>query len=332
MKEILVLPISGGSFHIQLFLMIKLIESKYKKPNMILGTSGGSFNSYLLAASNWEINKIKMILRYVNSDIYCKSWWIPPLDRVFSSYLLSWFKGSIYNHNDKMKLLLNNVFNTHTIQEIEIWTLKVNYKNLKGCLSCNKETSILNLDDYNKDTKNIEDVKFNKGNVEDIIDDCIASGSIPTLVPAKDGYIDGGMLYASPISPLCEVINKSFDRFHIMYVNSCDMEDNSINNSYTNILNNTKNILNNIMLGPSLQDRINTINLLGSNIIYENGSCNTDKLEEILERRYNYYRSVIEIYPNSYIHLDISNFGIKNFNEDYDKFNESGFSYRLWHT
>lgn len=335
MKEILVLPISGGSFHIQLFLSIELIKAGCKKPEIILGTSGGSINSHILLYSGWNINNIKRVLSDINSNVYSKSWWYKPLDNIFPSYILGYFKGSLYNNGEGLYGLFNLGFNNVTVKDIEIWTLKVNFKTMKGKLSCNKDNTTLNINNYNYSHNNIEDIVFNNGDIDKISNDCISSCSIPMIVPAKkDGdnyYIDGGMLYASPLTPLMSCISSSTNDFHIAYVSSFNMEDNNINCIYGNILNNTKHTIDNIMLGPSLLDRMNAIKLISSNPIYEEGSCDTDKLSQLLLERLKYSRTLIELYPNEYINLDINNFNNENINVDYRKLLKCGYSYRFWH-
>lgn len=335
MKEILILPISGGSFHIQLFLLIELIKSNINKPDIILGNSGGCINSYLLLYSNLNINNIKRVLYKIDSSVYCKSWWFKPLDNIFPSFILGYFNGSFYNNGSGFYNLFNNLFNSISIQEIEIWSLKVNFNTMKGVLCCNKDKSFLDLNNYNYETNNIEKIKYNKGNIKEISNDCISSCSIPVIVPPKkdkdDYYIDGGMLYASPLTPLANVIRQSIYEFHIIYISSLNIEDVSICN-YGNLPNNTKHTIDNIMLGSRLVDRMNTIKLISNNPSYEEGECNINILSSLILRRYSYTRSLIELYPNKYINLNIMNFNNDTINEDYKNFILYGYSYRFWYS
>lgn len=326
------MPISGGSFHIQLFLALKLIKAGLNKPNIILGNSGGSINSYVLLLSGWNTNNIKKILTKIDSSVYSNSWWVQPLDKVFPSYLLGYFRGSLYNNGTGFCNIFKEM--SHNIKDIEVWSLKVNFKTIKGKLSCNSNSSILNLTGYNYTHNNIESIVYNDGDVDKISNDCISSCSIPMMVPAKkdgdDYYVDGGLLYASPLSPLMNPITKTSDNFHLIYISSFDMEDDACC-KYGDILDNTKNTVDNIMLGPSLLDRENAIKMISSNPNYEEGKCSIKKLSHLLTIRDKYIRTLIEIYPYDYIKLNINNFNYEDIHRDYKRFVSSGYGYRFWY-
>lgn len=335
MYEILVLPISGGSFHIQLFIIIQLIRAYCKKPDLILGNSGGSINSYVALYSNWEVDNIKKLLREVNSTVYSSSWWYFPLDRIFPSYIAGFFKGSMYNNGIGFSKLFNDIFTEESIGEIEVWCMKVNYRTMKGKLCCNRNTSILNLDEYNYDVNKIESITYNSCNIDKIANDCISSCSIPLMVPSKkdgdDTYVDGGMLYASPLTPLYEPLDNLMKSFHILYISSFDVQDNNIDNPYADIINNVKCTVGNIMLGPSLTDRANAIKLISKNPKYKEGKCDKYVLKHILNKRSKYNRTLLELYPLSHIKLDINTFTIHDIERDYKTFNKVGYGYRLWY-
>lgn len=335
MHELLVLPISGGSFHVQLFIIIQLIRAGCKKPNLILGNSGGSINSYVVLYSKWEVDKIKKLLREVDSTVYSSSWWYSPLDKIIPSYIAGFFKGSLYNNGIGFNRLFKEIFTEDSIGDIEIWSMKVNYKTMKGKLSCNRDKSILDFTNYNYEVNKIECITYNSFDIDKIANDCISSCSIPLMVPSKrdgdDYYIDGGMLYASPLTPLYYEVDKLDEELHLLYISPSNIQDETTNNEYSNIINNTKCTIDHIMLGPSISDRSNAIKLVGTNPKFREGKCDKYVLKHILTKRYKYKRTLLELYPLEEIKLNINNFKMEDINRDYKHFSNVGYGYRLWY-
>ncbi len=322
-KNILSLPISGGSFHVQTFLCLELIKSECIKPDVILGISGGCINAFLLCASNWNYEKTLEILNKFSSKLYCKG-----------SILGALFRSTLFDKGEGLNELFNELFENNSITEIEILSLKTKYETLYGEISCNKDRSCLNIDRLLNTNNRITDVVYRCGNKELLIMDCLSSCSLPGIIPPVningENFIDGGMIYTTLTTPIIKLLPENF---HINFISPYDLDGVKEHNQFSNnVIDNIMYGINNVMLGALYSERLNLINSISKNANCEEGKCSIEKLKEINISRNKYSRTLLELYPNKYLSLNITNFTNSDINNHYNEFINEGYSYRFWYS
>lgn len=304
--EVLILPVSGGGFPVQIGEVEMLTEAQYK-PDIILAASGGNIPAYTALAGNFKPHAIRRITSSMSSNLFLKT--LPLLTSFSSGYV----DGSLYDHSYGMKDLLNIYFSTESIQRIPIWTSAYNRTQRKTTLFCNTNAENIKLNTTHIDYDLVQCTKpvFTDGNIDTIALAVTASCSIPTLVPAVsingDYYVDGGMHYSSPFIPLRSCLPSN--NIHLTYVNSVDV--NNINQiETTNILDHGKQAICEIVTGQIINDRLACHNKLFSspdsassisysrqNPTFESGALTVDIVNRILLDRKSHHTTLLEIYP-----------------------------------
>ena len=216
-----VIPISGGCLVSHLALLQVIYDARLKAnngikkgyfsyaPHIVLGSSGGNISAFIGQASDWKSNAIERNVMLMNSNIFMKKWIPEELSLIPDiPFILS--KGSLYNQGIGARPLFNSLFTIETIQRSELWLGTYDIKHKKAQFFCNKSQ----LDSYITEPFFNEEqslyyampLKFMNGDIDKLADICIASATIPAIVPSKnvDGllYADGGVMYPSPLSVL----------------------------------------------------------------------------------------------------------------------------------
>jgi predicted acylesterase/phospholipase RssA len=136
--KIIVCPISGGGFPIQLAILSSLCDIGYK-PNLALASSGGNVATYVTVASQWSSQHIKRLIKSLNSDFFIKSW----TDNTVLSFIPSWaigfFKDSFFNYSQNGINFFQEHLTPKLVQDIEIWTGTVECSQKRAQLFCNRE-------------------------------------------------------------------------------------------------------------------------------------------------------------------------------------------------
>jgi predicted acylesterase/phospholipase RssA len=296
--KVLVLPVSGGCFPLQIAGLLSLSKLDH---DIIMGSSGGNLVSYMLLYSNNNIDRLFLACSIVDSSFYAKNWIpLPPL-----SLLYGFCKGSLYHSGDSNKF--NGIITRHVCRSKEVWTGTYNKCLKKTRLFTNMATSRLDITKFNPSITNCMDLTFLDGDVESIITVSSASASIPAYVPPIiiDGhqYCDGGVMYASPLTPLAPCIPT--DDIHIDYVNSFDInEAESKHLRPKNLLSVGNDALSDVIRSICVHDRATAISLLSGNVDQYH-DITADQIETI---RGKYRRSVLEVYPTIKDSLDIFKF------------------------
>jgi len=301
--HIWVLPVSGGSFPKQLGLITALLELGLK-PDVVLAASGGNVAAYAAAAADWEADGIDRVSRCLDTDLFLSSWWPNPLD-ILPSWLIGFFRGSIYKQGCGGVELFHTLFSPRTIARTEIWTGTTNMVDGKAHLFCNRcrDDSLIDLSHFNPTQAGCASAEHLNGDVTMIAKATIASASIPTLVPgqavAETPLYDGGVLFASPLTPLQDAITHSAKgELHIDYVSSFDMESDQVSfESYTMMQIGTMTFAE-LVRSLCRQDRLAAIELIkrcGSKVHYTTGVA--ADLPSFQEMRRSSHYSLLEIYP-----------------------------------
>ena len=217
------LPVSGGSFPAQLALLSEFYEAnkilKYY-PDIILASSGGNLASYIAYAGDWSPEGILRVCKNITSDAFIQSWFSPQLD-FLPSFLIGMFKGSFYKSGYGANYFIKRYFTPETIQNVEIWSGTYNKNKNSAEFFCNRfsERALIQEryfegDSYIYSVTSLNYLKKDEDILNKIGKIIIASASIPYTVEPQHideyDYQDGGTMYASPTSILCNEIYRIF--------------------------------------------------------------------------------------------------------------------------
>jgi len=313
--RVFVLPVSGGAFPIQLGFISELTDINVI-PDLVMGSSGGNVAAYVSLAANWESSKIPEITSKINHRLFVSSWW-PRYLTFMPSWIIGYFKGSMYDSGSGIEKVFASLFNDETITKTEIWTGTLNRDHGKGQFFCNrsKSNSVIQPLAYTLPTIDSLQLTYMDGNIDLITKVSVASASIPVLVPEQiindQHYVDGGMIFSSPFTALHDNLNSITDICHIDYINSYDIQ-NSNRSSYDNIYENSTLTINELITSLCVSDRLSAINMLryyNKPLYFVSLIGNQDNLKLIENFRKSIKRSVLEFYPSISIkHLDLSSF------------------------
>jgi predicted acylesterase/phospholipase RssA len=221
--KIYVLPVSGGWFPMQLMLLSQIYQARLINaggrfsspdqytPNICCSASGGNIANYIAMAGDWSDTGILRISSSINSEIFCRNWW-PDYMSFLPTWVLGVFTGAVFRTGYGANILLNKIFTSKTIQKTEIWTGTYNQSTRSCELFCNKragDTHVWPLT-YNRFLYRSMPLNFLGGNVTEIGKAIMASASIPLIFNSQTigdyEYADGGVMYASPLTPLQDEI------------------------------------------------------------------------------------------------------------------------------
>jgi len=335
-RKTLVLPVSGGSFPVQLAILCQLFDINYH-PDITLGSSGGNVCSYVSLAGNWTSYGVIRISKMINSNMFVSSWMPPDFD-FLPSRILGYFRGSFYDSGSGTNSFFTNFFTKQTVMRDEIWTGTVNRKLQKSQLFCNtsQEKSKLDISNFCPNISASLDPIYLSGDLYKISGACSASASIPIYVPEKIvdnvSYVDGGVMYASPLSTLKNCLGKC----HIIYVSSFDTENGKAVgfDGYTDIAQVGKTTFSEMSQSLCYQDR-----LAGIELVKKNKPCkyktieklNAEKLKEVIKKTEKYKYSMIELFPLGDIcPLDLASFSGSDVISMMEQVTKDGFGARIW--
>lgn len=318
--RLIVLPISGGRFPVQIAAVGKLSEFNYV-PNLTLASSGGTVASYIACASKWNKYRIKKISKELNHTLFLRSWFSPGLDFIHS-IMAGFFYGAVYRTSQTAINFFKKYFTALTITENEIWVGAVNYRTGAFCLFCNRSKfeSEIKGEHFNANLCKAESLRYLAGDIKKITNSVMASSSVPIMVEPRiiDGqpYIDSGAKFASPLTPLQEEIvecNKN-NPLHIIYVNGYDIEVDTTPGEIVdefNIFNGSTSVTEHLLRGFMIQDRITAFNIIKNRRdttlhYYETTIKNLEIVISRLENETS--ESLIEIYPKLCNSIDLVSF------------------------
>lgn len=301
--DLLILPVSGERFPTQLGIMCKLVDCGYR-PNVTFAASGGNVVAYISLAADFRSNQMIRISSDLNNKLFISSW-APPTFNIIPSWIMGLSEGSIYRRSPLYVNLFKDNFTKSTITKSEIWTGTYNQTKNRAALFCNmtRSSSIFGNDNFNNDIVSSMELQYLNGNINNIAQISIASASIPTMIePCRincDNYSDGGIFYASPLTPLQDIIKRK-DTYHMVYINPYNIEDRLTvegNNDKNNIIDVGKHIIDILVRAHIVQDRHVAYMLLKPyNNIVRFDIPNNISLVECLKNKYKYKRSLLELY------------------------------------
>jgi len=312
---ILVLPVSGGGFVIQLAILEYLCEANIV-PDVMLASSGGNVAAYIAAAANWKWAGIERIAREMSQTLFARPW----NSVMFISMIVGYFKGNIYNKGDGVGDFLSRYFTKETIKKYEIWTGTYNKKRQQTRLFCNreKEESILDISCIDHDlTQSMEPV-FTKGNMEMIAKAGVASASIPGVVPPEiimdEEYVDGGVAGASPLTimqePILKYTRDNKESLHLIYVNSDDLSSHDVKTGH-NLFDTLRQATEDLIRFQTVIDRLSGYELLrcqNGTINKDEFICNYENIARVKKIQGMIKYSMLEIYPTADFDIELSKF------------------------
>lgn len=345
--QILVAPVSGGAFPVQLGFMIELSKLRRLRESLpfydsILASSGGNVASYIALAGDFTVEGIESICHKLHPDLFLSSWWPRPFSSILPSWVIGYYEGSIFNRGCGIEKIFEEIFTPASIGRIEVWTGTLNRSTGKAELFTNLEPgeSKLSLDYFSPDKLNSMPLTYLARDRKMLARVAYASAAIPVLVPSVEinstKYADGGTCFSSPLTPLQDCITWSSQSeggkyLHVDYLNSYDLESSSKPATYKNLLENGSITLAEIIKSLCVQDRLSGIELLRAGPIkFDGGPCDDDILASIMIRRRKYQQSFLELYPSKEIEINLERFTAQDI---INAINESRkcMMYRLWY-
>lgn len=254
--RVYVLPVSGGGFSAQIGILVgismglKENGANQIKPDIALASSGGNIAAYIGLAGDWDSQRILTACRTIDGQAFLTGWADNIPSWLFmaiarSSYRSGYGLDGVYNHHFSPERLRNG--------STEIWT-GVTIKNTlehQVCTNRSKDNCILTPRpiisvappppsfEIGGEGGGIQlcindssSIRYLDGNVSQVSKISLASASIPWMVkPIKmdcDSLIDGGAMYASPLSVMHDNIievsqfrfNASGEPLRMIYISS----------------------------------------------------------------------------------------------------------------
>ena len=324
--NLLILPASGGAVLSQIVAIQHLCEIGYK-PDLILGSSGGSITAYISAAADFSRTHVERITRELKSDYFVKPWHCMAM----IGAIIGFFNGNAFSIGDGGETFLKTYFNENTITKYQIITGAYNkdLQKFRLFFNCSKEESIINCDDIDHHITQSLPPKYASGNISEIAVASAASASIPGLVEPQiiDGhaYTDGASCGSSPLTLMqgqfLKYIQSDPEYFHINYINSKDLSKPNILPSH-NLFDTWKQAVNDLIKSQTLIDRLVAYELLlskGLPIKKLSFPCDYKHMLMIKKKRSTIKYSLLEIYPKECHEINITNFTSEDIVNTLDK-------------
>lgn len=308
-KPIFVAPVSGGYFPNQVAILRQLFILKIF-PEIMLGASGGAVSSYIALASDFEPQKLLLVCNEISSSTFIKRWIPSPLP----SEAFGFFAGAIYNSSRGGIELLQRHLTPITSVGTEIWVSSFNKGENKTRLFCNRGryTTIVDESKLNLKRYQMMEPGYADGDIEYIGSFTIASASIPGIVPSQlideNNYVDGGIHYASPLTPMSDIFDKEF---RCIYINCINIEGTKGIDKDVNCIHNTKWSITNLINGSINNDRNKGISILELLAVKKGKKVKVETYHvSSLADKYKTYLSdfFIEVYPKENVELNLFKF------------------------
>ena len=358
--HILVAPVSGGAFPVQLGFMIELAKLRRPQPcpdreqdpfpallpfyDSILASSGGNVATYMALAGDFTPEGIDRVCHKLHPNLFLSSWWPRPFCSILPSWILGYYEGSIFNRGCGVEKVFEEIFTPASIGRVEIWTGTLNRSTGRAELFTNLEPgeSKLALDCFSPDKLNAMPLTYLSRDRKMLAQVAYASAAIPVLVPSVEinsiQYADGGTCFSSPLTPLQDCITSALQNhdgsgqcLHVDYLSSYDLESTSKPATYKNLLENGSIALAEIIKSLGVQDRLSGIELLRvGEIKFDSGLCDPEILASIMTRRQKYRQSFLELFPSKEIEINLERFTAQDITNAINETRKC-MMYRLWY-
>lgn len=248
------MPISGGFMPAQMALLMIICEAGFR-PDIVFACSGGNVGAYIGLAANWDPIIIKELLKDLSKTVTFTS--KTTMGSIMTALGFSGGNTGMYSDEG-----IEKFFRTHITPEVikrtEIWTGSYNKLSNKSVFFCNR-TRASSILKYETDTRitGAESAIYAGDDITTLYLASRSSATVPIMLPdvyiGQETYIDGGMIWSTPIIPLMT----DFDtEHHIIHIcgNNTDIPDMHIRN--TNIMSETYNLFSIMSEGHIIQERL----------------------------------------------------------------------------
>ena len=317
--RIFVLPVSGGAFPVQLGFLSQ-INTLGIKPDLVLGSSGGNVAAYIGLAAKWDPNNYVPLVKPIHNGMFLSSWW-PYYLSFLPSYIPGYFKGSIYANGTGADVYFKQMITTDDVSATEVWSGTMNRDTGLGQIFCNRnpQSSILKLSPDDKINsfwiRDCMQPGYMDGNLDTIVKVIIASAAIPVIIPEQEingqHYVDGGTLFASPLTPLVDhILALNEPQYHIDYFSSFDIQSSEPNRIVRNLYDNGTMTIGELVKSICVQDRLVAVEFLRTNepINFMSLNGNLDSIQQVEQIRATSSRSLLEFYPLKNEAMDLTSF------------------------
>lgn len=220
-KYVYVMPIAGGAIVNHMAFLQEVYDARVEMndgvrkgyfsyaPHIVLGSSAGNIAAYIGQASDWQSHNIERNVQVINTSVFMTKW-VPEKLSLIPDIPFALFKGSLYNHGNGSKEIFEKLFTKEKIQRSEMWLGAYDIESKKAQFFCNRSQGNADVSDafFNEEQPlyNAMPLIFTDGDVEMNSKVCLASATIPATVPPQEinghFYVDGGVMYSSPLSVL----------------------------------------------------------------------------------------------------------------------------------
>lgn len=303
--RVYVLPISGGSFPTQLEILSELSDCKVK-PDISFACSGGNIAAYVGSAGDWKRERIEAVAKNLCSKMMLERWAPGPF-----MYLYAYFTGSLYRAGRGVYRFFNHYFTRQTIQLDEIWTSTYDRKAQMSSYFCNLSGPRHFCPSLDTSLLQCYPPRYLSGDIFSIATVSQASASIPAYVESQfigdEEHCDGGVSSASPFRAFRSHLPR--ENLHVIYINGMDVEQHYVACTYQNIFRNGILAMSEVTRNKILQDRACAVeNICIEQHIPHRKDFSISNLGKVLALQEQTRNSVLEIYPEEYRELDITNF------------------------
>jgi predicted acylesterase/phospholipase RssA len=248
--KVYAMPVSGGALVAQLAFLceLSLARGLYDKnrsniyPDIVLGASGGNVSAYVAMCGGWTANGIERVSNLLETKMLVTSWWPDTLNFMPTS-LIGIFTGSLYRPGYGVKNVFKDLLTPKLVRSVEIWTGTFNKSRGRAHFFCNKKEgeTFINSERFEHDRLiyDCESLTFTNGNLDYIAEVVVASAAIPVLVEHQVicgcEHGDGGIIYASPLSPFSSEIIRivTGDTSYKRTIEIMDFDKNNLNDVIT---------------------------------------------------------------------------------------------------
>lgn len=302
-RNVAILPVSGGGFPTQLAGISHLCNIKYK-PDIMLASSGGNVAAYVAAGANWRWPAIERIAENMSNTLFVEPWNSNSALAISEGY----FRGNMFKPGRGVDRFLESTFATpESILDYEIWTGTYVRQRQQARLFCNlaQQDSRLDYTLVDRASTNSMPPVYMGGDIKLIAQVAVASASIPTVVAPQnimgEYYSDGGLCGSSPLSIVKAALPS---RCHFTYINPIDLTSGAppVTGSY-NMMENGRDAARDLIRSQTLLDRLTAIDLVRLVADEEHplreyhSTCSFDNLRMLDQLRADSLASILEIKP-----------------------------------
>lgn len=321
--NVAVSPVSGGALTSQLGIFQGLADARMDF-DVLFGSSGGNVANWVFHASDMNSRCMETIVRDFQPSMFCRPWFaISAFLSLAHGYSQ---EGALFREGEGGAAIWNKYFATPAqIIKREVWIGTYNYDRNMTQFFCNRSPrdSLFGNCHWDNVLTQCLDPVFMGGKLDLIDKACLASASIPQVVPPQEiygqYYQDGGVTCSSPMTYMKQFLI-TLPEVHVTYVNCCDLSKkeyrgdcmNSTSGSLMAGLTRTRDA---VMKSMMVQDRISAHELLqmssflsNKEINFERFQFNPESLRRIIEIKRHSSKSLLEIYPMISQTIDITCF------------------------